>query len=74
MSEKKKDISPMCCVMLCDAPAEFEITNTTPGASAYDYTHACESHVGELLGGDAGGPTKAWRWTVTNIAAKGSQP
>jgi hypothetical protein len=42
---------PFCCVIDCNADAEFEITTMNGGPDRYsDSTHACEAHVGALLG------------------------
>lgn len=62
---------PHCCFVdpagsqSCSKPAEFEIKNTSAGADPYDGTHACETHVGALLGGTNPG---ANQWAVWDIS------
>jgi len=63
-----------CCWEICDAengvfsacclPAEYEITNTSPGADPNDVTDACEGHVGYLLGSVTGAIPLSWRVEV----------
>lgn len=56
-------IIPACCVIGCGKPAEFEIA----GGSGHfeDFTHACEDHVGELLGTPDWLDEENREWTVT---------
>ena len=54
-----------CCAMIsktkrCQKKATFEIMDATRG-DPDNFTHACESHVGELLGSVEGYPvTTSW--------------
>lgn len=49
-----------CCWIGCGEEAEFEIQNVSPGADYYDFTQACEVHVGALLGSNNESPGVAW--------------
>ena len=45
---EKKFAGMFCCVMECEKEAAFEVRGTH--GHPEDSTHACEAHVGELLG------------------------
>lgn len=57
-----------CCKIDCDAPAEFEIV----GESGHpdDSTHACEAHVGELLGTPEWLSRRNRSWTITALSGE----
>lgn len=38
-----------CCELTCENIAVFEIVNQGESIDPYDYTHACQEHVGEML-------------------------
>jgi hypothetical protein len=38
-----------CCELTCENIAAFEIWNQRESIDPYDYTHACQEHVGEML-------------------------
>lgn len=38
-----------CCELTCENDAVFEIFNKGESIDPYDYTHACQEHVGEML-------------------------
>ncbi len=55
-----------CCDLWCMNPAEFEIT----GGSGHfeDNTHACETHVGSLLGTPEWLDQENREWIITPLA------
>lgn len=73
-----------CCHLGCPKDAEFEILNLRPngklgelaGPDPYsDYTHACEEHVGNLLGWqpNASSPDEIY-WKVTRLYCQSHVP
>jgi hypothetical protein len=64
-----KDTEPWCCYVGCPEQAEFVIDTINGGPDIYsDQTHACEEHVGHLLGTqpDAPNPERAY-WEIRPI-------
>ena len=55
----------LCCAIECDKPAEFEIRGESNHPE--DYTHACEDHVGYLLGTPAWMRVQNGTWTVLTL-------
>lgn len=72
--EKLPRGKPFCCVIGCDADAEYQVrTERRDGGIAgpdiyADDTEACAAHVGEMLGHQPGmhAPEEAY-WTVVPI-------
>ena len=58
---------PFCCIIDCSEPAYVEIINVTPGANPYDATHACEAHVGALLGSNNDVEGRMWHVQIIEV-------